>query len=72
MVILMVLVCIGLIALAVWGVGQLFPTQNRTRSLEDASGPLEVLARRYARGDISGQEYEAIRKDIETASGDGA
>ena len=57
----------GLIAGVVWlvqrgpgGVGRGGPEVER-RSEEDA---LEILRRRYARGEISREEFESMREDI--------
>lgn len=53
----MVLFWIGVILLIVWGVSALFPTHARTTE-PDA---LEILRRRYARGEISREEFEQAR-----------
>ena len=50
----------GLIALIVWGV---------TRLLHRDSGaskhtPLDIAKERYARGELSKEEYERLRKDL--------
>lgn len=47
------LVWIGMIALILWGVLRLFP-QPRTHFESDA---LEIVQRRFARGEISREEY---------------
>ena len=43
----------GTIALVVWGVSSLFPADNA----RGEAGALEILRRRYARGEISHDEY---------------
>lgn len=48
---------IGIILLAVWGVSVLFPTTQRTTGLD----ALEILKQRYARGEISREEFEHTR-----------
>lgn len=54
-----------LIALAVWGVSRLFPrrTQSSGRDERETTAR-ELLARRYARGEITRQEYELMKRDI--------
>lgn len=49
----MALFWIGLIALLVWGLKHLFPRERRS----DRAIAREVIARRYASGDISEAEY---------------
>jgi putative membrane protein len=60
-VLLMVLVWVAVLALIVWAVRALFPgTQG-----PDHAGPLDVLKRRYAAGEITSAEYEQARRAIE-------
>ncbi len=56
----MVLFWGGLIALIVWGVTKL------TKRSDSASkhDPLDVAKERYARGEISREEFEQIKKDL--------
>ena len=60
----MVLLWGGVVALAVWGAGMLFPVSQRARSAEADLTPLGILARRYARGDLSRDQYDTMRSDI--------
>jgi len=54
-----------LIALAVWAVTRLFPRHGRSSDLDEQElGAEEILARRYARGEISREEYELMKRDI--------
>jgi putative membrane protein len=56
-----VLAIVGAIAYALgWRpqFNQMGPTQNRET-------PLEILKARYARGEISSEEYERMRRDLE-------
>ena len=50
----------GLIALTVWGIKKLTErgdsTQKRT--------PLDITKERYARGEISKEEFEQLKKDL--------
>ena len=64
-----------IIALAVWLLSRLFPSgtddtspprHNQTRWSASVESPIEVLKRRYARGEITKMEYEEIRQDLET------
>lgn len=66
---------IGLIVLGVWLLARLFPTGGRGHTRGAQSGPppvrtgrhetpLEILQRRYARGEITKEEYETIRHDL--------
>ncbi len=59
--ILMILVWIAVVALVVWAVRALFPgTHEAARA-----GPLDLLKRRYAAGEITSAEYEQARRAIE-------
>ncbi len=53
----------GLIALAVWIARELFGERQSGESKGFAT-PREILARRYARGEISREEYDLMLKDI--------
>jgi len=62
---------VAIIALAVWVLGKLFPRVADTPPSRPASrrnapleSPLEILDQRYARGEISRREYEAMRHDL--------
>jgi putative membrane protein len=50
----------GLIALIVWGIKKL-TERGGTTSKRD---PLDVAKERYARGEISREEFEQIKKDL--------
>lgn len=65
---------IGLIALGIWVLARLFPSggghsgrphssQGAERA-EERDAPLEIVQRRYARGEITKEEYETIRHDL--------
>lgn len=54
------LVLVALIALFVWGLSTRVSPQ---RHADDAT-PLEIVQRRYARGEISEAEYERARKAL--------
>ncbi len=50
----------GFIALIVWGVIKLSRRNNSTSK----SSPLDVAKERYARGEISREEFEQLKKDL--------
>jgi len=68
-VVLMILFWGGLILGAVWLVRVVFQSDNqsgsRTQSTQEQSAR-DILDRRYARGEITREQYEAMRKDLET------
>jgi putative membrane protein len=41
------------------------PQLNRTGSTQTSQTPLEILKARYARGEISREEYDQIHHDLE-------
>lgn len=41
------------------------PQFNQTRPDQTSQTPLELLKARYARGEISREEYEQMRRDLE-------
>lgn len=53
-----------LIGAVVYAIG-FRPQFNPTRPAESSQTPLETLKARYARGEISGEEYEQTRRDLE-------
>jgi putative membrane protein len=57
----MALFWIGIIALVVWGLSNLFPT----RLLRTEPDALEILRRRYAGGEISREEFEQARAALQ-------
>ena len=55
------LLLIGLVAYALgWR-----PQFNQTGSVQTSQTPLEILKARYARGEISREEYDQIHRDLE-------
>ena len=63
---LMILFWVGLIALAVWLVRALFPSVDRPPASPRGHGlgAREILDRRFARGEISREEYDLMRETI--------
>jgi putative membrane protein len=58
----------GLILLAVWLVRAIFSSNTWHRSSPSESGSTpsaqEILAQRYARGEITREQYEIMKQDI--------
>ena len=54
------LIVLGVVALA----RRVFPTGNPASSGQRR--PLEILKERYARGEISGEQYAQMRRDVES------
>ena len=50
----------GLIALVVWGISRL----TRRGSSGEKQTPLEIARERYARGEITREEFEQLKKDL--------
>lgn len=61
--ILFVLVVIGLIFLVVWAVRQ-GKRSNRVDSNQRTDSAEEILKARYARGEITQEEYRSMRDDL--------
>lgn len=53
---------------AAWLVKGVFGGDKRTLGTSGGSGasPREILDQRYARGEIAREEYDRVRKDLET------
>ena len=63
--ILMVLFWGGLIALAVWLVQAIFsPGRVSHPPGGGVTSPREILDQRYARGEITGEQYEQMKQDL--------
>lgn len=56
----------GLIALTVWLISALFPRDGRRllSSLDQELSAREILDSRYARGEITREQYELIRQGL--------
>ena len=54
-------ILVGLILLVVWAVRQFAPAGGPA-----GSRALEILRERYARGEITRQQYEQMRRDLES------
>jgi len=61
----MFLFLVGVIVLAIWLVSVLFPRTARPTALDDQDlSARQILDRRYARGEITREQYETIKQDI--------
>jgi putative membrane protein len=63
---------VAIIGLAVWLLSRLFPretsntsTRGTWRQTETPQSPLDIIQQRYARGEISKDEYEEMRRDLQ-------
>ena len=72
--IVMLVIWLVVIGLGVWLIAFLFPktkraskpTNLRDNQKSDSSGSaLEILNRRYARGELTKEQYEGMRHDLE-------
>ena len=62
---IMLLMWGGLIVLAIWLVSALFPHSTRPAGLDEQPlSALEILDRRYARGELTREQYELMARDI--------
>ena len=63
--ILLIVVIVGLVVGSIWLIGR-GQKLNSNRQSETSPGeePLEILRRRYARGEISRAEFESMRQDL--------
>lgn len=68
------LLWIGLIALGIWLLARLFPAAGSNSAgrreggsraaFDPPENALEILQRRYARGELTKEEYETMRHDL--------
>jgi putative membrane protein len=56
--VLMVLFWAGVVGFAIWAISKL------TRRSHDGNGALAAVRERYARGEISKEEFDRIKKDL--------
>ena len=58
----------GLIALAIWLVGLLFPSTKRQNDNENTTPPPahDILKARYARGELTAEEYQEVSQTIQS------
>ena len=65
--IFMIIFWIGLMLLAIWLVGLLFPSAKtpENKRNEPTRSALELLKERYARGELTTEQYQEMMKTIE-------
>lgn len=56
---------IGVIALSIWLITSLFPKPNMINDMGNDATALEILQRRYARGEVTPEQYADMRRDLE-------
>ena len=65
---IMFLFWVGLILLVVWLIKSVFSTANNnhlsSQKASKGNNAMEILAQRYARGEINRQEYELMKEDL--------
>lgn len=65
---LMLLLLIGAVMLVIWIVGMMSPQQGGTETtstgIPDREDAVEVARKRYAKGEISKEEFEQIKSDV--------
>jgi putative membrane protein len=66
---LILLVCVGTIALLVVGtiafILGIRPQLNKNKPPQTSRTPIEILKDRYARGEITREEHDQMRQDVE-------
>jgi len=60
----MIIVWVAVIALIVWGVIALVKHNSSTTDTPQKRNPIEIAKERYAKGEISKEEYEEITKNL--------
>jgi len=54
----------GLIALIVWGIKKLVERPGSKLDADEKHQPLDIARERYAKGEISRDEFEQIKRDL--------
>lgn len=60
----MLIFWVVVIALIVWGVIALGKRGNSASGTTEKRTPLDIVKERYARGDISKEEFDQVKKDL--------
>ncbi len=56
---------IAIIAAAIWFFSNLFPQNKQSTNGNESETAVAILKKRYARGEISKEEFETMRHDLE-------
>lgn len=59
MILVLVLIVVGIVALAKWSSSSSGPGRSADKR------PLDIVQERYARGEITREQYEQMRRDLE-------
>jgi putative membrane protein len=59
------IIWIIILAIIIWAVIRIANTSQNRRSNNSGETPLDILKKRYARGEISKEQYEQMKKDLE-------
>ena len=63
-IILAVIFWAAIIGLAVWGIRRLTQPRDSDREARGKATPLDIAKERYAKGEITREEFEQIKKDL--------
>ena len=61
----MILFWIVIIGAGIWALAALFPKVNSSPPVERGDDALEMLKERHARGEISKEEFQSVRYELE-------
>ena len=61
----MIFFWIVIVAVGIWALAALFPKVNSSPPTDRGDDALTILKERYARGEISKEEYQSIRYELE-------
>ncbi len=64
MMLLMVIFWGGIIALIIWGITRLVRTGSGRADTTERRSPLDIAKERYARGEITKEQFEQLKKDL--------
>ena len=60
MILVLALIVVGIVALAKWSASSAGPGRSTDKR------PLDIVQERYARGEITREQYEQMRRDLES------
>jgi putative membrane protein len=60
----MIIVWIIVIGLIIWGIIALVRYNSSAKETSQKRDPIDIAKERYARGEITREEYERIKKDL--------